>query len=179
MARELIEERGISKISVQSITDKVGCTRSLFYHYFPSKTELTSAVLDTYVDGFMADIAAWNESRTEGDVEGALEGIVKLARAELYGRDDAGTHFRRNLATYENASLYTEFVNRVAARSAKYITENTAVDYAKLHHVKIDHVYETFYVLILGLIGYLRANPEAEDAVLKDIIAQTLHIDRS
>lgn len=178
-ARQLIEEQGLTKVSVQAVTDRVGCTRSLFYHYFPSKVELTSAVLDTYVDGFMDNLNEWNAGRTEGDIEGALSGIVKLAREELFGDEDAGGHFRRTLATRENASLYTEFVNRVAARSAKYITENTVVDYAKLHEVRIDHVYETFYILILGIIGYLRANPKVDDSVLKDVIAQTLHMVRN
>ena len=33
-ARQLYEEQGLSRTSVQSITDRVGVTRSLFYHYF-------------------------------------------------------------------------------------------------------------------------------------------------
>jgi len=47
-----------------------------------------------------------------------------------------------------------------------------------LHDVRIDHLYETFYVLILGVIGYLRKHPDADDAVIADVIAQTLHMDR-
>lgn len=37
-ARELYEEKGLARTSIQDITNHVGVTRSLFYHYFPSRT---------------------------------------------------------------------------------------------------------------------------------------------
>ena len=86
--------------------------------------------------------------------------------------------FRRSLASRENAALYIDFVNRVADRISSYIVETTVQDYGARHQIRIDHVYETFYVLILGIVGYLRTHPEADDEVLKDLIAQTLHMDR-
>ena len=51
-------------------------------------------------------------------------------------------------------------------------------DYAELHEVRIHHLYETFYVLILGVIGYLRQHPDADNQVIADVIAQTLYLDR-
>lgn len=51
-------------------------------------------------------------------------------------------------------------------------------DYAALHEVKIDHLYETFYMLILGICGFIRTHRDADDEVLKDLIAQTLHMER-
>lgn len=52
-ARELYEEQGLSKTSVQDITNRMGVARSLFYHYFPDKEAVTSAVLDDYVADFI------------------------------------------------------------------------------------------------------------------------------
>lgn len=69
-------------------------------------------------------------------------------------------------------------MNRVADETTRYIIDTTVRDYADLHDVRIDHLYETFYVLILGVIGYLRKHPDADDAVIADVIAQTLHMDR-
>ena len=43
-------------------------------------------------------------------------------------------------------------------------------DYGALHEIRIEHVYETFYVLILGIVGYLRTHPDVDDEVLKDLI---------
>ncbi len=33
-------------------------------------------------------------------------------------------------------------------------------------------------MLILGIVSYLRTHPDVDDEVLKDLIAQTLHMDR-
>lgn len=150
-ARELIEERGLAKTSVAAIAERMNVARTLFYHYFPSKEDLVAAALDT---------------------------IVALIRDQLFDNDNAHKPFRRALATHENASLYLRFINRVADASATYIVETTVADFGRLHKVRIDHIYETFYMLILGIVGYMRQHPEASDDVLKDIIAQTLHFER-
>ncbi|MFR3452274.1 MAG: hypothetical protein ACLTSX_12710 [Collinsella sp.] len=49
-------------------------------------------------------------------------------------------------------------MNRVADRCARYLCETTATDFAAHHEVRIDHVYETLYVLICGLIMFVRAS---------------------
>ena len=105
-ARELIEERGLAKTSVAAITERMNVARTLFYHYFPSKEDLVAAVLDTYVDEFIASLKEWNAQRVEGDIEGALDTIVALIRDQLFDNDNAHKPFRRALATHENASLY-------------------------------------------------------------------------
>lgn len=172
--RALYEEKGLSNTSVQDITQKVGVTRSLFYHYFRDKDAVTNAVLDTYISDYLEAVEIWNQQRHVGEIEDALSSAVKLLRMVLFENDS----FRIALASKENAELYLEFLNRVADKIARYIVDSTVVDYAIYHEVAIDHVYETFYVLIIGLAGYLRRNPQVNDDVLKDIIAQTLHMDR-
>ena len=176
-ARELIEERGLAKMSVRAISERMGTARTLFYHYFPSKDELLDAVLDAYVDEFVVELRKWNAARTEGNIEDALDSMVALIRRELFD-EEAQRPFRRALATRENASLYLQFVNRAADAAARCIVKSTVRDYDRLHKVRIDHVYETFYVLTLGIIGYIRQHPEADDNMLKDLIAQTLHMER-
>lgn len=172
--RELYEECGLSKTSVQSITDRVGITRSLFYHYFPDKEAVTSAVLDDYIADYLEALQYWNEQRRTGDIEHALESVVKLLKVGVFEHDS----FRRALASRENSALYLEFLNRVADRVTSYIINTTVQDYGALHEIEIDHVYETFYVLIIGVVGFVRRHPHADDEVIKDIIAQTLHLDR-
>lgn len=173
-ARDLYEERGLSHTTVKDITERVGVTRTLFYHYFPDKDAVTSAVIDDYTQDYVEALANWNDGRIEGDIDHALSTIVKLLRIGLF-EDDT---FHIALSSRENAALYLEFVNRVADETTRYIIDTTVRDYADLHDVRIDHLYETFYVLILGVIGYLRKHPDADDAVIADVIAQTLHMDR-
>lgn len=173
-ARDLYAEQGLSRTSVKDITERLGVTRSLFYHYFPNKQAVTSAVLDAYVDEFVEALHHWNDGRQEGQIDDALASIVRIMRLGLFENDA----FRADLASRENAALYLEFLNRAADHTASYIIQSTVQDYAALHPVRIEHLYETFYILILGVIGYLRKHPDADDQVIVDVIAQTLHMDR-
>ncbi len=174
-ALSLYERKGIDRTSVKDMTDAAGITRSLFYHYFGCKEDVTDAVLDRYVEGFAAEVRRWNEGRTEGDVAGALRDCVKLVRELLFERDA----FRLLLLKDENASLYLRFAERSAEVIARYLTDETAVDYARFHSIEISHVYESFYLLVFGLIGYLRQNPDTEDEVIAGLIADALHLDLS
>lgn len=173
-ARELYEEQGLARTTIIDITTRVGVTRSLFYHYFPDKDAVTSAVLDTYIDDYLEALGHWNASRREGDIDHALATLVRVLRLGLF-EDDS---FHAALATRENAALYLNFINRVADHTATYIIDTTVRDYDARHEIRIDHLYETFYVLILGVIGYLRTHPDVDDRVIADVIAQTLHMDR-
>lgn len=171
--RDACAEEGISRLSVSSITKRVGCTRSLFYHYFPDKEAALNAALDEFIERFLERLKAWNSQRERGDIEGALDDVVALMKHIVLDNRD----LPKSLASGGNAALYTAFVHRVADRTARYICESTVVDFARYHEVRIDHVYETFYVLITGLVMYIRTHPDAPDALIKDIVASTLHIE--
>lgn len=172
--RAVVAESGISRLSISAVTKRVGCTRSLFYHYFPTKEDALQAALDQSIDAFMAQLTAWNDKRVTGDIEGALNSAAHMLKTLVLQQDDAMPH---TVATGGNAGLYATFVHRVADRTARYICESTVVDFAALHEVRIDHLYETFYVLITGLVMFVRANPDVPEETVKDIIASTLHIE--
>lgn len=172
--RAVVAESGISRLSISAVTKRVGCTRSLFYHYFPTKEDALQAALDQSIDAFMAQLTVWNDQRVTGDIEGALNSAAHMLKTLVLQQDDAMPH---TVATGGNAGLYATFVHRVADRTARYICESTVVDFAALHEVRIDHLYETFYVLITGLVMFVRANPDVPEETVKDIIASTLHIE--
>lgn len=172
--RAVVAESGISRLSISAVTKRVGCTRSLFYHYFPTKEDALQAALDQSIDAFMAQLTAWNDQRVTGDIEGALNSAAHMLKTLVLQQVDAMPH---TVATGGNAGLYATFVHRVADRTARYICESTVVDFAALHEVRIDHLYETFYVLITGLVMFVRANPDVPEETVKDIIASTLHIE--
>ena len=172
-ARELYEQRGLSHTSVKDITEAVGVTRSLFYHYFADKDAVTTAVLDDYVAEFREMVDHWNASRELHNVRKALHDCVSMLRRGVF---DKGS-FRADLARNENASLYLQFSGRAAEVLARQMTETTAVEYARYHRLEIDHLYEMFYALIIGLAGYLRRYPDASDEALESVVAQSLHLD--
>lgn len=172
-ARELYDTQGLASTTVKDITEKVGVSRGLLYHYFASKEDVTQAVLDSYVEDFVEMVRLWNESRVRGDVRGALVSCVKMLRRGVFDSEP----FRWSVANSENAGLYQKFISLTASRLARFLTDTTAVEYARYHYQRIDHVYETFYLLVVGLVSYVRQNPDAPDELLEDLIAQALRLD--
>lgn len=173
VARSLFEERGLAHTTVKDIARESGVARGLFYYYFADKDAVIEAVLDSYVDDFIELVEHWNESRTRYDVQSALHDCITLMRRAIFDKDA----FRHALTNKENAALYLDFLSRTAEAVARYVTETTAIEYGRFHHVRIDHIYDTFYMLIVGMIGYIRHHPDADDEVLECLVAQTLHLD--
>ena len=79
--------------------------------------------------------------------------------------------------TSSSGTLYGGFLHNVVQRVAQYICDTTVVDFVAHHDLCIDHVYETFYTLIMGLLMYIRTHPDVPDETVKEIIASTLHIE--
>ena len=59
-ARQLYEEQGLSATTVKDISERCGVARSLFYHYFRDKQEVTSAVIDDFVNDYIDSLQFWN-----------------------------------------------------------------------------------------------------------------------
>lgn len=172
--RAVVAESGISRLSISAVTKRAGCTRSLFYHYFPTKEDALQAVLDLSIDSFVEQLTAWNESRVAGDIEGSLDTIAHMLKNMVVNQNDV---MSQSVIHSGNAALYASFVHRAADRLARYMCSSTVVDFAAHHEVRIDHLYETFYVLITGLVMFVRTHPDAPEETIKDIIASTLHIE--
>lgn len=166
-------EKGVSRFSVSSVTKRIGVTRSLFYHYFPTKEDAITAAMELSIDDFVAQLEDWNAHRTPGDIKGALTSVCELIRSMVLNEGE----LPKLLVNEGAASLYTGFLHSVADRCARYVCDSTVVDFAALHTVEIGHVYETFYVLIVGLVMYIRSHPDAPVELIRDIAASTLHLD--
>ena len=170
--REVSAEQGVSHLSVSAVTKRAGCTRSLFYHYFCDMDAAVAAVMDEAIEEFIAELEAWNASRVEGDIEGALDTVAPLFKHMVADGQELP-----NSLTAGSGALFGGFLHNVVERVTRYICDTTVVDFVRLHPLEIDHVYETFYTLIMGLLMYIRTHPDVPDETVKDIIASTLHID--
>ena len=151
--RIISAERGVSHLSVSAVAKQAGCTRSLFYHYFSDMDAAVEAVMDEAIEGFVSELERWNTSRTVGDIEGALDSV-----APLFKRLVVDGHELPTTLTSGSGALYD-------------------IDFTTHHELRIDHVYETFYTLVMGLLMYIRTHPDVPDETVKDIIASTLHIE--
>lgn len=170
--REISSEEGVSHLTVSAVTKRAGCTRSLFYHYFSDMDEAVAAVMDEAIDKIIAELEHWNASRVVGDIEGALDSV-----APLFKRLVADGHELPGALTAGSGALYGGFLHSAVERVARYICDTTVADFMRHHELRIDHVYETFYTLVMGLLMYIRTHPDVPDETVKDIIASTLHIE--
>lgn len=172
-ARELYEQKGLAHTTVKDITEAVGVTRSLFYHYFPDKDAVTEAVLDDFVDEFREMTELWADTHDPLDIRTALRDCIAMLRVAVFDKDS----FRIDLASNENASLYLSFSSKAAEVISKFMTERTAIVYGQYHEVNIEHVYDMCYMLFAGMVGYMRNHPDAPTEVLESLVAQTLRLD--
>ena len=171
-AREICLEKGFSKITISNIAERVGMTRSLFYHYFQDKDQVADAVLNDVIDEVISQLEEWNANREVGNISKALDDVVRLTRSLIA---DEGP-FSQRMIEDGNAGLYIKFIDRVADRIAEYICNSTVRDFEKLHGMPITNEHETFYTLIVGLISLIRLHPDIEDTVIRQVAAQTLHL---
>ncbi|WEV64368.1 TetR/AcrR family transcriptional regulator [Bifidobacterium sp. ESL0732] len=173
-AQEMILKKGFTHITIKDIANKVGMTRSLFYHYFNNKEAIAAEVLDEDVNRIVARIDAWNETREAGNVDKAMNDIVRLLRDIL---NDEGP-FSQRLVESGNGELYIRFVDQISQRVADYIERTAAQDFVQLHgELPVKHLHETLVMLISGLIAILREHPDTPDETIIEILAQTLHLE--
>ncbi|MBW3079148.1 TetR/AcrR family transcriptional regulator [Bifidobacterium simiiventris] len=172
-AREACLDTGFSKLTISDIAERAGMTRSLFYHYFADKNEVADAVIDDTISAMLGKLDHWDKSREAGNIDKALDDIVRLTRAIIA---DEGP-FSAKLMQAGNAELYIKFIDHAADRIADFFCETTVLDFETLHGLPIRNVHETFYTLIVGLISLIRLHPDTPDAVIKQVAAQTLHIE--
>lgn len=171
-AREISLEKGFSKITISDIAERVGMTRSLFYHYFQDKNQVADAVLDDVISDVINRLEEWNKHREAGNIPKALDDVVRLTRSLIA---DEGP-FSQRLIEDGNAGLYLKFIDRAADRVSDYLCSSTVREFEQKHGMPITNEHETFYTLIVGLISLIRLHPDIDDTIVRQVAAQTLHL---
>ena len=170
-ARALFAERGINKTSISDVAARVGVTRGLVYHYFADKDSLVDAVLTEYIDEIVDRIRAWDAARETGNIEQALRDCIALFR-NLSGPG-------ADVPRIDDTRQYHRFLDRAVEAVVDCFRTTTVEAYARRHRIEIENVYETFSVLVYGLVGLVRAVPTIDDERLVSLVRQTLRLDRS
>ena len=57
------------------------------------------------------------------------------------------------------------------------LPEGFSIKTNQLDGLPITNVHETFFTLIVGLISLIRSHPNISDRTIKEVMAQTLHIE--
>ena len=175
-ARELATEKGLNRTSISDVAQRAGVTRGLVHHYVGSKDALAEELLDGYIDQVVASIREWDAQREVGEIDRAVVDAVALLRRHLGRRDgEAGARLPR----IDDVGMFVRFVDRCVDAIVDCLRETTVAAYAARHTIEIEHVSETFTVLVHGLIGLARAHPDVDDDVLAAMVRQTLRLDAS
>lgn len=173
-ARKLYETRGVSSTTVKDIAEEAGITRELVYYYFGNKRAITEAVLDDYIEDLVESAIVWNESRRFGDTAGSLRKCIAAMRRSLY---DASGSPRPMVRVLEELGVRDEFGIRAVKETVDCIDAHIVTEYAAYHKVEIEFVYETFCMLIFGLVGLMKLKPGVSDETLMKLVEQTLRLD--
>ncbi len=173
VARKLFEASSISSTSITSIAKEANVSRELIYYYFDNKQALVDAVIDDYVEDMVESAMVWNESRQFGNTPESLRKCIISFKRALF--DAQG--LRPMIAVLQELGIRDAFVSRAVQETARYLNDCVTSEYAAYHPIKIDLVYETFCVLLFGLVGVVKAFPDITDDALMKIVEQTLHLD--
>lgn len=172
-ARQLFRERGIRRTTFGDVAERVGVTRGLVYHYFPTRDHLIDAAVEEFTAELLDALSQWDASRRPGRIRESLESAIALLRRQLLDSDP----FAEDLGHPENMRAYAALLDRVVEAVVDQLETTTVRDYVIAHGLPIRHVRETFTVLLYGLIALLRARPGVPDEVLVDIAWQTLNLE--
>ncbi len=100
---------------------------------------------------------------------------VGMTRSLFYLADEGP--FSQRLIEDGNAALYLRFIDRAADRISEYLCGSTVREFEEKHGMPIRNEHETFYTLIVGLISLIRLHPDIDDDIVRQVAAQTLHLD--
>ena len=173
-ARKLFERQGVRVTSVASIAREANVTRELVYYHFANRNGVIEAVIDDYVEDLVESVIVWNEARIFGDTPGSLKKCIRTFRYSLY--DGAGRP-RPMIAVLEELGVRDAFDVRATREAADCLANHIAREYAAYHQIEIELVHEMFCVVIFGLVGLVKMNPQIEDDVLMKVVEQTLRLD--
>lgn len=172
-ARKLFEERGVAATSIKTIAAEAGLTRELVYYYFSDKQAIIEAVFDDFVEDLVETAMVWNEFRLFGDTRGSLAKCVEAFRRSLEYQGKPRPMF----AVLDELGRRDEFRLRAVRETVEAIDEYVVTEYAAYHKIEIDLVYESFCLLIFGMVGLIRMDPNIPNETLMKLVEQVLHLD--
>ena len=171
-ANTVFEQKGARRATISDITDSMGVTRSLFYHYFRDKEDIVNATIDAHVDAFVNGYNEWLRSEESQDMRDRILHAVRFVRSYLVN----SIPFGGSIEKPDDGALFQRFAIRSASRLADSYGSPQDGYMVSYTDSRLSHPRESFYVLLMGIVSLIYAKPEIEDEVLVDMIADTLHI---
>ncbi len=161
---ELVAERGFHAVGIADIGAAAGVSGSAIYRHFASKQEILVALLDTVVDGLLAQATAI--ARAHDDTAARLDALVR-AHVAFALRDRAIIR------------IYSQEINHLPADDARRI-RHTQRDYAAvwsavLRELRPDLEAEAARARVHSAFGLLNAVADFTSRLDDGVLATQLH----
>lgn len=173
-AKELFYASGYTEVGVAAICEKAGVKKGSFYHFFPSKQELTLVVIDTYFSD-LKDAIIDNVLKVSSPVE-RLKKFFEMAfqmQSDLFTQTGhvLGCPFG-NLATELSTrdEIIRKKIEQVFFRLQNILrdTLKEAVDRGELENIDIDATAQAMFAYFEGimLLAKTSNNPQLVQQLL-------------
>ena len=149
-AWELFSEKGFESTSVQQITDRCGISKGAFYLSFKTKDELIFAMIDSYMQQFIADIDFVVKSVV--DPQNVLVEFYKSIFKRFNEQSQAARIFMNEQAITSNKDLFKK------VHAYEMILTQSIID--MLEKCYGEKLRDTQYDLIYCIKGFLRISSE-------------------
>lgn len=150
-AASLFASKGFAGASVSDLAARCEVSKSLIYHYYPSKEAVLYGVMSKHVDDLLDAIADFEDS--VGDAQTAEKVLGDMARALLEAY--AGAAEAQKVLLYELSYLPAEQQQEIVQKERQIVaTFENCLAVAKPEFAKTKGLLRTKVMLFFGMINW-------------------------
>ena len=165
-AAELFARAGFRGVSVSELATACETSKSLIYHYYPSKEDILYAVMASHIDQLAGDVA--EVGREDGDARGKLHQLVHLFMSHYVGATD------RQKVLLNDLDQLPDEKRRVIVRQQRAIIDAVTGLFGKMEpELASDPVAARARAMMLfGMINWTHTWYDASGPIKPDEIAE-------
>jgi AcrR family transcriptional regulator len=160
-AAKLFAARGFDGASLADLADACGMSKSLFYHYYPSKEQVLFAVMDGHMEALLTAI----EAAPARDPAYALRSFARTL-LRLY----AGAADRQKVLLYELARLPAAERRQIVAKERKLIAYVEDI-LGRAAHQTEKPALRAKAMLFFGMLNWTHTWLKPRDGLSRDEVA--------
>jgi len=168
-ARELIYSRSYSDVGVQAICDHAEVKKGSFYHFFPSKIDLTLAVLDhLYIEfksgmlekAFANDIPPMQRLARMAEMVYQFQKEVSESTGQILGCPFGNLSTEMSSQDEGIRLKISEIFDRFLDFTKQTLQE--AIELGEIHDIDVDATAEAMYAYLEGVMLMAKTRNDAE-----------------
>ena len=145
-AAALFAKEGYPSAKMQDVAKACGATKSMLYHYFPTKDDLLFALLEEHLE------------RVLQSVDEAVAAQVQprdklLALVEAYVQKSAQSR-RRHMVAMQDVKYLTKARQAPVIALQRTLTERVATLLRAVHPGLPEHVYKPYTMMLIGMLNW-------------------------